>query len=56
MPSGLAVTAGQVPEIRTWNPANGRGNDVGSTSMYRSFGTSVLLPLQTDNVLLYELW
>ena len=48
MPSGLVVTAGQVPEIRTWDPANGRWNDVGSTSMYRSFGTSVLLPLQNS--------
>jgi hypothetical protein len=48
MPSGLAVTAGQVPEIRTWNPTNGQWNDVGSTSMYRSFGTSVLLPLQNS--------
>ena len=48
MPSGLVVTAGQVPEIRTWNPANGRWNDVGSTSIYRSFGTSVLLPLQNS--------
>ena len=48
MPSGLLVTAGQVPEIRTWNPANGRWNDVGSTSIYRSFGTSVLLPLQNS--------
>ena len=28
VPSGLLVTAGQVPEIRTWNPSNGqwRGN------------------------------
>ena len=48
MPSGLVVTAGQVPEIRTWNPANGRWNDVGSTSIYRSFGTSILLPLQNS--------
>ena len=48
LPSGLLVTAGQVPEIRTWNPSNGRWRDVGSISNYRSYGTSVLLPLQNS--------
>ena len=46
MPSGNLVTAGQVPTIRTWNPANGQWKDVGAMSMYRTYGTSILLPLQ----------
>ena len=39
LPSGLLVTAGQVPEIRTWNPSNGQWRDVGSISNYRSYGS-----------------
>jgi fibronectin type 3 domain-containing protein len=48
LPSGLLVTAGPVPEIRTWNPSNGQWRDVGTISNYRSYGTSILLPLQNS--------
>jgi galactose oxidase-like protein/Kelch motif protein len=49
VPSGLLVTAGQVPEIRTWNPSNGQWRDIGTTTNYRSYGTSILLPLQNSS-------
>ena len=49
LPSGLLVTAGQVPEIRTWNPSNGQWRDVGTITNYRSYGTSMLLPLQNSS-------
>ena len=46
MPSGLIVTAGFRPEVRSWNPANGAWGSLGNTGATRHYGTSFLLPLQ----------
>jgi galactose oxidase-like protein len=48
MPSGLAVTCGQSRTLYVWNPANGQWSWAGNMLWpgWRSYGTSVLLPLQ----------
>lgn len=46
MPSGLVVVCGMQKNIRTWNPSNGQWKSVGSSNMFRHYGTSILLPLQ----------
>lgn len=46
MPSGLVVMNGFRTEIRSWRQSDGRWGSLGSTSTYRHYGTSFLLPLQ----------
>jgi hypothetical protein len=46
MPSGLVVINGFRTEIRSWRPTDGDWQSLGSTSTYRHYGTSFLLPLQ----------
>ena len=45
MPSGLVVTCGVHPNVRSWDPANGKWSFLGQTSFYRHYGASFLLPL-----------
>ena len=49
MPSGLIMMNGFTPEVRSWNPANGNWNTLGSTGITRHYGTSFLLPLQNTS-------
>jgi hypothetical protein len=47
MPSGLVVICGTHRNVRTWNPQNGAWSGVIATSSAtRSYGASILLPLQ----------
>jgi hypothetical protein len=46
MPSGLVVVCGFHQSVRTWNPQNGVWSTIATSSTYRSYGTSILLPLQ----------
>jgi hypothetical protein len=47
MPSGLVAMVGQTGTRRLWNPQTGRWHFAGNGTQ-RSYGTSVLLPLQND--------
>jgi chitodextrinase len=47
MPSGLVVVCGMDRRVRTWNPQNGVwSGTIATSSTNRSYGTSILLPLQ----------
>lgn len=46
MPSGLIIMCGMQRSIRSFDPATGRWQTPGATSVYRDYGTSVLMPLQ----------
>jgi hypothetical protein len=49
MPSGRIITAGNYREVRSFDPATGAFALLTTTSTYRSYGTSVLLPLQNTS-------
>ncbi|HKU49550.1 MAG TPA: kelch motif-containing protein [Nitrososphaera sp.] len=48
MPSGLVALVGQGATLRVWNPETNRWHGAGSVQK-RSYGTSVLLPLQNSD-------
>ncbi len=46
MPNGLIAVVGMYPQIRSFDPSTGIFTLLNSSSIYRHYGSSVLLPLQ----------
>jgi hypothetical protein len=46
LPKGLVVICGMRKEIWSWNPSNGYFNYLGTSSRFRYYGTSFLIPCQ----------
>jgi hypothetical protein len=49
MPSGLIIMCGMQRSVRSFDPTTGRWQTPGATSVYRDYGTSVLMPLQNTS-------
>jgi hypothetical protein len=46
MPDGSVVICGPLTTVRSWTPSSGRWRNIATTSRYRHYGCSFLLPLE----------